>query len=312
MRKIIVCFLLLNLKFISAFAQDPEFSQVYANPLYLNPAFAGTNTSQRIGINFRDEWPNIPGTYVTYNAYYDRNIIDSSTGIGVLANQDRAGQATLITNNASLILSRQFHIKTLTISIGVQGTYHEKSVDWSKLNFGDNIDATRGFVYSSNEMATNKPIAVADFSAGILGYGKCYFIGFAMDHLTQPDESFITGSSPLPIKYTINAGGMISVGQFVISPAILWSKQQDFSQAQIECYVNYSHFTIGVGYRNQDACVFAIGYQNKLFRIGYSYDYTISQLTIQTAGSHEGSLAFLIPYKLERYKKVNGINCPVF
>jgi type IX secretion system PorP/SprF family membrane protein len=312
MKKVIICILLLCVKSSFVLAQDPSFSQPYANPLYINPAFAGTGTSQRIGINFRDEWPNIPGTFVTYNASYDRNIIDSSTGIGVLINEDRAGQATLITNNASLILSRQFHVKTFTLSVGIQGTYYEKSVDWSKLTFGDQIDATRGFIYNSNELSTNNRVVVADFSAGILGYTKRYFIGFSMDHLTQPDESFVTGSSPLPIKYAFNAGGMIEIGSFVVSPTILYQKQQDFNQFVFECYLIKGHFTMGVGCRLGDALIGVIGYQNKFMRIGYSYDYTISALTIQTGGSHEASFAFLLPYHSGRLKKVNGINCPAF
>ena len=91
MKKSILHFLFLIAISSNLFAQDPAFTQNYANPLYLNPAFAGTSNNQRIGMNFRDQWPNIPGTFNTYNISYDRNIIDSSVGIGVLANQDRAG-----------------------------------------------------------------------------------------------------------------------------------------------------------------------------------------------------------------------------
>lgn len=42
----------------SAPAQDAMYSQPFANPLYLNPAFAGLANSQRLGIaglNFHEE-----------------------------------------------------------------------------------------------------------------------------------------------------------------------------------------------------------------------------------------------------------------
>ena len=42
-------------------AQDAMFSQYYANPLYLNPAFAGTNVCPRLAFHFRDQWPSMPG-----------------------------------------------------------------------------------------------------------------------------------------------------------------------------------------------------------------------------------------------------------
>ena len=54
-------------------AQDPEFTQFYANPLYLNPAFAGTARCPRVNLNYRNQWPGISGTYVTYSASYDQH-----------------------------------------------------------------------------------------------------------------------------------------------------------------------------------------------------------------------------------------------
>jgi len=296
----------------SAYAQDPEFSQSYAIPLYLNPAFTGTGTAQRVGMNFRDQWPNIPGTFTDYSVSYDRNIIDSADGIGILANRDIAGQAALTTTNISLLYAHQFHVKSFTLSIGVQGTFHQKTVDWSKLTFGSMIDPTRGFVYNTNEAPPRTSIAVPDFSAGLLGYGKHYFVGFAMDHLTQPDESFVTGSSPLPLKYTVNAGGMIEVGNFVLSPTILYVRQQDMVLKEFDGYIITKHITGGIGYRYNDAMIFRLGYSSKLFRIGYSYDYTVSALTNNTGGTHEASLAILLHYKSAKLKKVSGINIPAF
>ncbi|HXB12903.1 MAG TPA: PorP/SprF family type IX secretion system membrane protein, partial [Bacteroidia bacterium] len=250
--------------------------------------------------------------FITYNASYDRNIIDSTYGVGLLANRDVAGQATLTTDNVSLIFSKQFRIHSFTLSVGIQGTYHEKSVDWSKLTMGDEIDATRGFIYPTSETADRNSIGVADFSAGLLGYGKNYFVGFAMDHIAQPDESFVTGNSPLPIKYIINAGAVIPIGSFTLSPTILYQKQEDFYQELVELYLSKWHFTAAIGYRINDALIFTLGYQNTWLRIGYSYDYTTSMLTNAAGGCHEVSLAILLPYKSAKLKKVSGINLPLF
>lgn len=52
-------------------AQDLQFTQFYANPLYLNPAFAGSVRCPRICMNYRNQWPNLSGTYVSYSASYD-------------------------------------------------------------------------------------------------------------------------------------------------------------------------------------------------------------------------------------------------
>ena len=58
--------------FASANAQDPAFTQFYANPLYLNPAMAGSHGCPRFALNYRNEWPQLSGNYVTYSASYDQ------------------------------------------------------------------------------------------------------------------------------------------------------------------------------------------------------------------------------------------------
>ena len=156
-------------------------------------------------------------------------------------------------------------------------------------------------------------VSVADFSAGILGYGKYYFAGFALDHVTQPDVSFVTGVSPLPIKYTINCGGIIPVGKFTLSPAFIYQKQRDSNLEQPELYATYKFISLGIGYRWNDATIFTLGFQTKFLRVGYSYDYTVSSLTKSaTDGSHEATVVVLLPYKSKRLKKTNGLCGPHF
>ncbi len=72
-------------------AQDAQFTQFYANPFILNPAFAGSERCPRVCINFRDEWPAIPGNFVTYSASFDRYVDAFGGGIGLLVEQDKAG-----------------------------------------------------------------------------------------------------------------------------------------------------------------------------------------------------------------------------
>ena len=55
-------------------AQDAAFSQFFANPIYLNPAMAGSNICPRLSLNYRNQWPGIGKTYVTYSATYDQYV----------------------------------------------------------------------------------------------------------------------------------------------------------------------------------------------------------------------------------------------
>ena len=80
-----------------AYSQDPQFSQFYANPLYLNPAFAGSARCARFNLNYRNQWPAISGNFVTYSASYDQHLYPLQGGIGAIMYLDRAGNGTLQT-----------------------------------------------------------------------------------------------------------------------------------------------------------------------------------------------------------------------
>lgn len=296
-------------------AQDPEFTQFYANPLYLNPAFAGTARCPRLVFNYRNQWPGISGNYVTYNASYDQHIDDFSGGIGVLAMTDQAGVGTLTTTRASFIYSYQLPVnRKFSIRAALEATFHHKHVDWSKLTFGDMIDPRRGFVYTTNEVQRDKPVNTADFSAGLLGFSEKFFFGFAVHHLTEPNESVIQGQSPLPMKFTAHAGTVIELparDETTISPNILFRMQEDFKQINFGMYVTKGVMVGGLWYRNADAFIVLVGVDQGNFKFGYSYDITISKLGTKTAGSHELSCTLKFDCRPKR-RKFRTISCPSF
>jgi type IX secretion system PorP/SprF family membrane protein len=296
----------------SSYAQDAVFSQPFANALYLNPAFAGTGNSQRFGFDFRDQWPNTPSNITAYNISYDRNFIDSNNGIGFLVNVEHYGpNQDLTATNLSLLYSHQVHIKSFTLSAGVQFTYLNLNLDESKIPFSQDFQPIGIWEWDTPTLLRNS-ITAPDFSGGILGYGKNYFFAFSPDHLSQPDESFYQVASLLQIRYNADMGFMFPVKNVVISPVFLYEQQGANELSTIEWYVSTRHITVGLGYRSQDAIITMLGYQGKLLRIGYSYDWDVSKLTLATGGVHEASLALLLQYSKVKRKKVNGLNCSAF
>ncbi|MBK6987519.1 MAG: PorP/SprF family type IX secretion system membrane protein [Bacteroidetes bacterium] len=226
----------------SVLAQDPEFTQFYANPLYLNPAFAGSVRCPRVALNYRNQWPALTGTFVTSSASYDQHVEALGGGIGLLVMNDKAGEGTLTTTNISAIYSYQLNInREFSIKFGMQGTYAQKKVDWDKLTFGDMIDPRFGFIYQTQETRPNENKSFWDFSAGILGYSNRYYGGVAVNHLTEPQEFYIKAAegSNLPMKITAHAGAIIPIGgnrdgTTYISPNFIYQQQRDFKQYNID------------------------------------------------------------------------------
>ena len=315
------CFFISN----KASAQDPAFSQFYSNPLYLNPAFAGANNNgcPTATLNYRDQWPGIGRTYVTYSASYDQHVDALGGGLGIIVAQDKSGSGNLNTLHASLLYSYLLEVnREFTLKAGFEASYRTLNLDWSNLTFGDMIDPTYGFIYTTDEDIVNNAsnVSFPDFSAGLLGYTENMFFGFSAHHLTQPDQGFISVSN-LPRKYTAHIGGNFPISRYrnnvtTISPNFLYQKQQEFQQFNYGVYINRGPIVGGLWTRNSvknfDSFILMFGLVQDAFKFGYSYDITVSNLrNSNTLGAHELSFTLFMPCK-NRSKSFNTISCPQF
>lgn len=326
MKNILTLALVLALSLVAfmpkeASAQDPEFTQFYANKLYLNPAFAGSHNCPRVVMNYRNQWPAITGNYITTAFAYDQHVDGIKGGLGLLVTNDQAGQSTLKTTRVSGMYSyRQAIGRKFSIKFGMEATYFQKSLDWSKLTFGDMIDPRRGFVYQTNDTPRGGTVSGIDFAAGIIGYSDVFYAGFAAHHLTQPQESLIIGDSRLPLKFTAHVGATIPLeggaskyasSGASISPNILFRQQDNFTQLNMGIYIKKDALVGGVWYRNKDAFIVTLGINTEYLKIGYSYDVTISKLGTGTGGAHEVTLGIDFACKPKK-RTFRTISCPSF
>jgi type IX secretion system PorP/SprF family membrane protein len=318
MKKILT--LILIIVGFSAKAQDPMFSQFYANPIYLNPALAGSNGCPRIAMNYRNQWPSLSGTFVTYSASYDQYFRKISGGIGVLLTHDQMGKNTINSSTINFIYS--YHLKVsrkFSFMFGAQASWHQKFLDWNKLTFGDMIDPRRGFIYQTGDVPRAGSKGFFDVSAGLVGYTKYFYFGFAAFHLNRPNESMIGGNnSHLPMRFVGHAGAEIPLGaqskynnSASISPSVIFEYQNGFMELNIGTYFKYGIFQVGFWFRNKDAFISTIGIDTGIFKIGYSYDVTVSKLTNQSGGSHEVSLGLNLNCKTKP-SSFRTISCPSF
>ena len=183
------------------------------------------------------------------------------------------------------------------------------------------IDARRGFVYQTNQVRKDEPVNNMDFSAGVVGYTEQFYFGFAAHHLTTPNESFIDNvESTLPMKLTGHIGAILPLGsggslysekEESISPNILYTRQGTSQQLNMGVYVKKGALVGGVWYRNKDAFILTLGLESDMIKVGYSYDVTLSKISIISGGSHEVSLALNFNCKPKK-KQFRPISCPSF
>lgn len=334
MKRLILIFLVLaTVQTDVVQAQDPEFSQFYANPIYLNPAFAGAARCPRLALNYRNQWPGLSRTFITYSASYDQHVDAIGGGVGLLIMNDKAGDGTLAKTDIAGMYSYQVNVsRNFTIRAALQATYVQEKVNWDKLTFGDEIDPRFGYIYETQEVRPDEGHSFVDFGGGLLLYSNKVYGGVAVHHITEPDQAFIVeGSSPLPRKYTAHVGAMLPLkgatiyqgkyeGTF-LSPNILYQQQAAFNQLNLGMYIQKSPIVGGLWYRGYfkgdkfisgDSFIALIGIQKDLFKFGYSYDVTVSRLSNNvTAGSHEISFGMQFECKPKK-KRFKAISCPTF
>lgn len=314
----------------TAGAQDVGFSQFYANPLYLNPGFAGTAVAPRISLAYRGQWPGLVSAFTTISASYDQYFDDLHGGLGFIVMSDRVGDhGALSTNMLGAMYAFNFRLtRDINISAGLQVSLMNSNLRWDDyLRFPDQIDAEMGFSYVTGATPPDKTSNWnLDFNAGAVVYASKWYGGIALSHLTQPNVAFYS-EDRVPMKITVHGGGLINVaeearrqsalglGQPVISPNIVYQYQGGLHYFNYGLYLDWMPFLVGVWFRNgienADAFIFQVGVQQDHFKIGYSYDVTVSKLANATAGAHEITVGVMLPVP-EQKKKVKAIRCPSF
>jgi type IX secretion system PorP/SprF family membrane protein len=322
---------------IALSAQDPEFSQYYAAPLYLNPAFTGTTMDHRFIANYRNQWPNVARGYTTCAFSYDYNLTDINSGIGFLATQDQAGTAGMKSTEFNFLYSYKLHVSNKwVISSGLNFGYAVRSIDFNKLLFADQLQFDNtGTTPTSDPALLNAGNAhYFDFKAGMLGYNRNFWFGFSAQHINEPNRSLINQYAYVPMKVTIHGGVRIPLytGAFkrdripVLSPSFVYKRQANFEQLDVGAYLLYDPIVFGLWYRgipvsknaenspSQDAVVIILGFQFNRAEIVYSYDFTVSALGPASGGAHEVALKyrFEIMQHEKTRKREKFIPCPTF
>lgn len=310
----------------SVSAQDINYSQYFSTPLYYNPAFTGLNTGLRARFSFRDQWPKLPQDF---KAYYfsadlgDRNL-PGSGGIGLIMQSDNEGIGFIHNLSIGLTIGVRIPITEYMVAqMGVKAAVVQKRVNWDDFVFSDMLSEKYGNIYQTSFTPPdiNKRV-FPDFGVG----GILQFMspegnvngnmGFAVDHIFRPDESFLaTAAAPLPRKWVAHGDLVFSTG-YVSSSAFyrssdeplrinigaLYTNQAKLNAFQVGMNLLKFNFYLGGWYRatmnegNTGSVVALLAGYRYMFgpdmslKFMYSYDIQVHGSLSGTGGAHEISL----------------------
>lgn len=304
-------------------AQTYHFSQFYSTPLLINPAATGlTPGPYRIAANYRSQWNASGSPYTTFTFSGDAHILQNKLadgnklGLGLVVLNDKTMDGAIQTNN--LAISAGYHIsldgdEVQSIGVGFQGTYNERRIDFSRLQF-ENQFGNNGFDPSlPGETFENGKKYYVDFNAGAM-YSftledRSLFAGLAAYNLLKKEDNYLTDQFKTPRLFSAVAGGDIDVG-FNSSFYFSGNFRRQDNNHEMTVGMAYGLFLDGEGFyalklglwhRLKDALIPYAGFSYKGVQVGCSFDYTVSgaKTRSQIKNTFEISVLYLAPDRSE-------------
>lgn len=330
-------YLILGLLVLSAFkitlAQDPHFSQIQYNPLYLNPAFAGVTEygkANRLTGLYRDQWRTLPVPYSTTTASYDRLLRKFNKGWllggGVSFLYDRAGDGHLSIFNPNLTMNfgKYFNKEKQLITLAVTAGITIKTLDYQGLTFDNQYNgSTFDPNLSSGEMFSNNSVSYPNFTLGLnfrtkIKEKSTLDIGGTTSNLHQPEQNFLYyTTSKLPSRHSAYAKAKIAIKDaWNVQPGVFFQNQRKANQILLNTIAEVRigdkkdfGLGFGAGYRvmSNDAAIAYLSFLYKTLRIGAAYDVNVSDL--RKATRSQGAFEVALNYEFGNVKPPK--NCPV-
>jgi len=291
---------------VNAFPQqDPQFSQYMFNLTSVNPAYVGSSDMISLSLINRQQWVGFDGAPGTtfFQANAPVNPFGIKSGVGLSIMNDR------IAFNQDLAIDAYYAYR-LDIGQGTLGIGFNIGLINKALDASWDIPGELGTDFTPPENDPAIPDEKESRMAFDLGFGLFYntenlYFGLSTAHLNQPKIKYVDkNASYISRHYYAVAGYRLQMPNpaFELLPSVILKTDGKVNQIDASAIVRYNKkFWGGVSYRAGDAFIGIIGIE--MFngvRIGYSYDFTTSDIGNYSDGSHEFTVGY--SFSLSREK----------
>jgi type IX secretion system PorP/SprF family membrane protein len=278
--------------------QDAMYSQYMFNQLLINPAYAGNHEVISANLLFRDQWVGIDGAPVTETFSVDAPLHKNKVGVGLSVYNDKIG----ITKNTGAYFHYAFRIKfrKSMLALGLQAGISNLRATYDQVSYSqDNSMYDYAFSQSLSEIFPN-------FGAGLFYNTENFYFGFSVPYLLKKSlfqQSNIQGYRQAQ-HYFLSSGYVFKLNQNLVLKPSLLLKYVDGAPLELDLNANmwfYGLLGIGASYRTGDSFDALLELQlNNQLRLGYAYDYSLTDLQKYNYGSHELMLKYEFSFKKSR------------
>lgn len=324
MQRLVVTILLILSAVSAMMAQhDAALAQYYEVPSYFNPSAIGSTDFVRIRAGARLQWLGIEGAPRSFIGLADSpfKIGTQRIAAGINVWQESIGLYKSLNIGAQVA----YKLKKWggMWSFGIQPGFYDQSFKGSEVRLPDDDEFHQG---SDDAIPTTDIHGTAfDIAAGIWYEHPRFYAGVSCTHITSPTvaleaENAAGGSessdrryefsAPRTLYFTAGCNIPVKNTLFDIAPSVLVMSDFTFTTAEITARARYRRmFSVGIGYRWNDAVIATLAAEIKNFYIGYSYEYATSAIHSASSGSHEVFVGYslkldLSDKNLNRHKSV--------
>jgi len=283
--------------------QDVQYTQYMYNMSVINPAYTTGNIGvYNMGLLYRTQWANVTGAPKSTNLFA-HTPINEQIEVGLSFVNDNIGDIVK-ENNLFADFAYKLDLEEHgNLSFGLKTGVSFFNVDFTNLDFESGMTDPN---FSENINQSN-----FNLGAGIYYNTDKFYVGFSVPYLLKSDHAISEDGSYQNIQkphFYLTGGYVIDVNEaFKVKPAFM-AKAVNGAPIALDLTANVLYqnkLEFGVGYRLEDAIIGMVNFAiTPELRIGYAYDYTLSNLDAFSSGSHE----FFLLYNLDSFNLNRGFD----
>jgi len=275
--------------------QDPEYTHYMYNMSIVNPAYAtGTPAMLNLGGLYRTQWVGAVGAPKTFT-FFGHTAITDKVEVGLSFVSDDIGDGAKKENNVYADFAYVLNLGGQNkLSLGLKAGFTSMQTNFN------------GFVLQSGDVATdlafaeNVNVTKPNIGVGAYFFRNNFYVGISAPNLLSSkhieEKSGINAYGSEDIHTFLTAGYVFQINEKVkLKPAFM-TKYVTGAPLSIDFTANILYnnkFEFGAAYRLDDAISALVNMNiTPTLRVGYAYDYTLSNLGQFNSGTHEIMLLF--------------------
>lgn len=268
------------------------------NGVVLNPAYTGSRDVLSLTGLYRHQWAGFQGAPRTQTFSAHSPLRSERNNVGLSLTHDRLGVSTHTMIFGTYAYRIDFGQKAGRLAFGLQGGVSLLQDKWTQVE----TDQTGDDVF----MADSPTFAVPRVGFGVYYDTRRWYLGasvpFLLDYKNSDYTLYVRNSFRFR-PYMVMGGLVLRLNpDLILKPSFLFKYLQNAPE-QFDINANLiikESLWLGASYRTGDAVVGLLEYQiTPQLRMGYSYDYSITDLQKYNNGSHEIMLRYEFGYKVK-------------